>query len=238
MSGRLPSLRRVLASTRRAGRRPVRFALLAAAGLAAACNVLPQTPPPPERHDFGGVERGARTLPPGGTFNGVEAPRWLEGSGIQYRFLHREPTRLRRYGHNRWAAPPGELLEQRIKQLGRVDSDADAQRVSYRWHVELDAFEQRFDSQDAAQCILVLRANVVALHPRPRSYERRFSLERRCAPDIDGALATLPELADRGARQVLRWVSETAAGAARDSEAVARCRTEPKRGQVANTEAD
>jgi len=87
----------------------------------------------------------------------VNAPSWLTGSGIQYRLAHADAARRNEYGENRWAAPPGELLERALEH--RLAGEGEGR---CRLHVDLDEFIQIFESMTNSRWQLLARGTLQA----------------------------------------------------------------------------
>lgn len=142
--------------------------------LAAGCGRLGTLPRPVTVHDFG--PPSDLSLGPAVPLRLVEvrAPSWLGSSAMHYRFAGEREQRRLVYTENRWAATPAELLEATLRRamLGALPGGGGC-----TLRVELDEFEQVFESPASSHATLAARAMLLA--PRVDSVvaQRRFGLE-------------------------------------------------------------
>ncbi|HEY1991250.1 MAG TPA: ABC-type transport auxiliary lipoprotein family protein [Gammaproteobacteria bacterium] len=179
--------------------------LLAAVGLS-GCNVLPARAPPPQLHDFG-------TLPaamPGSTglvrVDRVAAPAWSDDGAVHYRLAYADPTALRSYADQRWAAPPSDMLHLRLQALlGGDGSRAAAPQPVRLLSVELLEFEQDFPAARQASVLLVAQASLRDALDGQVLGQRQFLLSAPSTPDVQGAVRDLSKLAQQAAEQMAAW---------------------------------
>lgn len=170
-----------------------------------------------KRHDFG--PRPLSTLPstvPGSVrlaFQQVEAADWLAVTEIHYRLLYSDPTRIRAYAYHQWVAPPSKLMEQRFRQVWLSASEnASPQGTPARIKIELQRFEQVFDSPTLARAVVQVRAQLFRPGRSPHAgTDRIFIIEGDCAPDVQGAIKTLAAMANQAVLAIWRWAIEAAA---------------------------
>lgn len=179
----------------------VAAALLALA--LAACSVVP-VQPPVAVYDFGGraAEAGPAGLPGGLQ---VQAPPWLEGSGIVYRLAYADAARLASYRDSRWAAPPAALLHEALRQrMARAPGPPRATIL----RIEIEEFAQVFDEATRSRAVLRLRAAVQDADGRRVLREQVFMQDVQAAtPDAAGGAHALAEAAARAATRVLDWAA-------------------------------
>jgi len=166
------------------------------------CSVLPRPSPSPRYHDFGPIPASATTLRAPIGLEGVTAPPWLDGDTIWYRFLDRDPTRLRAYAENRWIAPPSRLFAQAVQERLRAIG-----RPRYRLRLRVVRFEQDFTSLTRAT--VMVRIHAVLLDRAGRvSAERFFQMSAPAAPDVGGAVDGLSALGEQTAREISAWAAQ------------------------------
>jgi len=182
--------------------------------LSAACNVMPEPPVSPQYFDFGPVSRlaAAAASPPNLHFGGVTAASWMNKNAIQYRQLYRQPNALREYTAHSWVAPPAELLARRVNYLlfrGQGSQDGDKRHgpvARLYLRLVLDTFEQVYESPASARVRIRILATVVDARDNPVA-RREFSGHREAAPDVQGAVDSLPVLADKLIMELFTWLS-------------------------------
>ncbi len=162
------------------------------------CSLLPPHAAPPRYHDFGPpvTEHVANTTL---YLREVSAPAWLDNGAIHYRLLTTDPTQLRAYATGRWIAAPSRLLAQRLR-----DQLPGSGLPHYGLRVELERFEQDFDTTDHARAVMQIHAvitradgAVVAVH--------EFTFSTPTTPDISGAITGLAALAQQATEAILAW---------------------------------
>lgn len=165
------------------------------------CSVLPRPAPPPRYHDFGPVTTVAATLSNPIALHGVTAPAWLESNAIWYRFLNRDPTRLRAYAENRWIEPPSQLLARAVQERLRADG-----RARYRLRLRVVRFEQDFAGPTRATVLLRVRAVLLSRGDLVLA-QRFFQLSAPTVPDVSGAVHGLAALGERAAKEISAWAA-------------------------------
>jgi cholesterol transport system auxiliary component len=168
--------------------------VVAIALLLAACST---TRPAPAVFDLGppGVSAAPRSNV---QVLDVTAPAWLAGSGLAYRLEYRDPYRREVYRDSRWAAPPADLLEERLRQRS-ASSTRGGPVVQVR--LELEEFSQVFSSPAQSRVLLRVRAwRSDAAAPKV------FEISQP-APSADaaGAVQALSGASDALIDQILRW---------------------------------
>lgn len=144
---------------------------------------------------------------------GVNAPGWLDSSGIIYRLNYQDAARPQAYARSRWAASPAQLLTQRIRSrfaaaaVGVVTGSEGA-RADYALRVELEDFSQSFDAPDQSRVAVRARATLVDLASHALHAQRAFALERPATPDAAGAVGALGEASDALIEELLGWTAQ------------------------------
>ena len=189
------------------------------AGIAlGGCTLAPNTVQP-ALYDFG------IDLPPASTqplrarvaLAEVSANSWLQTQAIVYRLAYRDAAQLHPYSLSRWAAPPAELLTQRLRDaLGQAARNgfsmhSEGLAVDHLLRVHLEAFEQVVDTPAASRAVVRMRARLSSAERKPRA-QRLFQSERPCASvDAAGSVHALKAAADAAIVQMIDWVAvETA----------------------------
>jgi cholesterol transport system auxiliary component len=147
----------------------------------------------------------------------VSANSWLQSPAIVYRLAYRDPAQLLPYSLSRWAAPPAELLTQRLRDaLGHAAENgfsmvAECLSADYLLRVHLEAFEQVVDTPTASRALVRMRARLSSAQRKPRA-QRLFQSERPCSSvDAAGSVHALKAAADAAILQMIDWVvAETA----------------------------
>ena len=178
------------------------IALLALAGMAVGCSLRLDRPPQPALHDLGPPAELHAPVPARWSAVTVNAPEWLKDPRIRYRLRYADPTQVRFYARDRWVAPPPDLLAQRLAGLGDGGG-------RYELGIELQDFEQIFDSPGRARVLLRLRATVGEPGGTRVFGEKALRLIR-AAPRADGigAVEGLSRLVNEAAEQLSRWILE------------------------------
>jgi cholesterol transport system auxiliary component len=129
----------------------------------------------------------------------VEAPKWLEDSGIHYRLMFSSPTQIRTYAMDRWVASPPELFEQLLNNSGK------------QWPksliINLHAFEQQFDAPEKAKALMQFTATTLPDEKSNHSIKREFTLQRPCpTADAKGAVTAFTELTRQASDKIQAWL--------------------------------
>ncbi len=162
------------------------------------CGLLPPHAAPPRYHDFGPPVTG-QPANAGLYLREVTAPAWLDSGEIQYRLLMTDSTQLRAYATARWIAAPSRLLAQRLReQLPGTGSP------HYGLRVELERFEQDFDTPDHARAVMQLHAVITAADGTTLA-AHDFTFSTPTPPDVAGAITGLAALAQQATEAILAW---------------------------------
>lgn len=150
----------------------------------------------------------------------IAAPSWLDSYSIVYRLNYQDPARQLTYANSRWAAPAAVLITQRLRAQLAAASDggvlnvADSARADYALRVELEQFDQVFDSAESSRAVVVARASIVNLARRGLVSQKTFTFDRP-APSAN-AEGGVRALAGAGGELVDAIVAWTAANLAQD----------------------
>jgi cholesterol transport system auxiliary component len=168
------------------------------------CSILPQSQPSAV-HDFGvpnansSSETSTSSKQPSIT---VQAPKWLSDNRIHYRLLYATPTQVRFYALDRWIAPPSELFEQLLNASGK--------QLSKTATIQLDVFEQQFDTSNQAKVVIHFTVTTVAEDNKHRANKRDFHLQLPCpTPDAKGAVTGFTSLTKQAVDKVQAWLVDT-----------------------------
>lgn len=134
----------------------------------------------------------------------VRAPLWFDSLGIDYRLQYIDAARLREYGKARWAAPPAQLIEQRLVQQLAFSSAGQA-RAGCVLRLDISEFSQVFASAELSVGVLQLRAKWLDQSRRPAA-ERDFSIEKQAvSADSRGGVRALTEAVEQLASELHAW---------------------------------
>jgi len=172
-----------------------------------ACQLGPASAPPPVLHDLGAPPEesatGQWTTRPLRLAIQVSAPPWLDDGAVHYR--RAEGTQLAGYRDHRWAAPPSQLLAQRLSTLLGPPPSAS----SLRWlEIDLQNLEQRFLADGSAEARLRARATVSTQRGGTILASRDFAFGVGCkTADVKGGIAAQANAIDALARQIAGWLA-------------------------------
>jgi cholesterol transport system auxiliary component len=172
----------------------------------AACQLVPERPPAPVLHDLGSAPAASLAVTWRPQLQ-VTAPPWLDGGAVHYR-LPGSATQLAAYRGHRWAAPPSQLLAQRLQLLLAPPAPAAPVRSL---EIDLQSFEQRFQSAGGAEAVLAARVTLFERRGGPLLASRDFTLAVPCvSADVDGGVAAMAAGMAALALDIGQWL--TAAG--------------------------
>lgn len=172
--------------------------------LLSACAVGSRQLPPSAVYDFGfaGAAGGA-----GGAWSGValdlRSPPWFDALSIDYRLNYDDPLRPREYADSRWAANPGILIAQRLRQSQGFSAAVAAAPCLLR--IEVQEFSQVFDAPAVSRG--VLQGSMTLVDGKRRAVaERRFFVERGAlTSDARGGVEALVRAVSGFEEQLLAW---------------------------------
>ncbi|MDP1654885.1 MAG: ABC-type transport auxiliary lipoprotein family protein [Hylemonella sp.] len=197
--------------------RSVAVFVLILAGVLSGC-ALPQRGPSPLLYDFGARSPGATPAAPAAAALPalavtVQATPAFDGNAMLYRLAYADGQQLRAYTQARWAMPPAELVQQRLReglsgQFTVLRPGEDAPRVL---QLELEEFSQVFDATDKSSGQLRLRATVRQRLPSgERMMAQRTVVVKRPAPSADaaGGVRALSTATDAAVDELAQWLRQ------------------------------
>ncbi|WP_175690899.1 ABC-type transport auxiliary lipoprotein family protein [Burkholderia anthina] len=138
----------------------------------------------------------------------VAAPEGLDSSKFIYRLAYADAQRMAVYRDSRWAAPPAQLLTQRLRSAlssrGAVLEGSDGVRAPML-KVDLNEFEQVFDGQSQSHGAITARATLVQ---DGKVLGQRTFVARApsSTPDAAGGAQALAAASDELVSQIVAWV--------------------------------
>jgi cholesterol transport system auxiliary component len=147
----------------------------------------------------------------------VSANSWLQTQAIVYRLAYRDAAQLHPYALSRWAAPPAELVTQRLRgALGEAARNgfsmhSEGLTADHLLRVHLEAFEQVVDTPASSRAVVRMRSRLSSPQRKLRA-QRLFQAEQPCtAVDAPGSVHALKAAVDAAIVQMIDWVAvETA----------------------------
>lgn len=192
----------------------------------AACSALPDKPVREIMYDFGpALPPAASAAAPQATplvLPDLEVSASLETSALLYRLGYADANQLRPYAFARWSAPPGQLVQQRLREvLGRsrpvLDSSAAASLARRggatppMLRIELEEFSHLFDSATESRGVLRLRCTLLESSAAGERLvaQRSFTVHRPApAPDAAGGVRALAAATDAAAQEIAAWLQQ------------------------------
>ena len=180
-----------------------------------ACTVGP-TAPAPQRYDLGpplpSVPNASTTGPRQVLALDLQTGPALDGTAMSFRLAYADERQLRAYRDARWAAPVGELLQQRLRAALAADfSLLPAGEVGTRTLVvEVLDMTQSFDRPDHSTGVLRLRATLLQRSSAGATITaQREGQWQADAPSADAAGGARAQqlAADTAAGELSRWIS-------------------------------
>lgn len=131
----------------------------------------------------------------------VKAPSWLDGLGIDYRLAYEDGPRLREYARSRWAAPPAQLVQQRLqRRLGLVASGQVKAACVLR--LEIDELSQVFVTPEKSHALLLGRAHWLDKQRQVLATQDVRIEEASARPDAVGGVQAVSRALDRMAGEL------------------------------------
>jgi cholesterol transport system auxiliary component len=132
----------------------------------------------------------------------VGAPSWLSAKAIQYQLAYADAARRSAYAASSWVAPPPEMLE---RFLGRSLAGEGRTGIC-RLQIELDEFQQVFDTPQASRGVLAVRATLLAQGGAPLARKSFSAVQTAGSPDAHGGIAALGLAASNLSRSLGLWL--------------------------------
>lgn len=189
-----------------------------------ACSSLPTPPKEQLRYDLGlapvAAAPVASKLPPL-TVADVQAGVLAESSNnMLYRLAYANAQELRPYQQARWAQPPAQLVQQRLRLLlaaqrpllGSLDNVvANAQQQpTALLKVEIEDFSQIFDSERNSRGVVQLRATLMGMDAKGSNIllgQRAFTAQvPATSADAAGGAKAIATAADQALAELNSWL--------------------------------
>ncbi len=144
----------------------------------------------------------------------VHLPIWFDEAPMRYRLHYHNAAKMQEYVSARWAAPPSQLLQQRLRlQLGLPAAQA-AGEAACLIVLDIDEFSHSFASPTASSGQLLGEARLFDRSRRRLLGGFRFNVAQPApTPDAVGGVQALSAATDRLALQLREWLSGPGAGA-------------------------
>lgn len=184
--------------------------LLATALALSACSLAPKAPAR-TLYDLGLAPAAASGGGPlAWRVADVTAPPWLQTEGIAYRLAFQQAQRQEHYRDSIWAAPPSDLLTQRLREQLSTPPGCGG-RPAALLAVNLDEFEQVFTSPTSSQVVLRLHATLWPASVGGAAQQRHWRIERAAATaDAPGAVRALAQAVDELVPKLADWLAASA----------------------------
>lgn len=188
--------------------------------LMAGCTV-PQRGPNPVLYDFGERAPG----PAAGAFSSsatrpalaltVHAAPALNSSALLYRLAYDDPRQLRSYALARWAVPPADLVQQRLREtLSRQRTVLKpGQGAPQVLTLELEEFSQVYEKPGQSAGVVRLRATLQqASAVGFKTLAQRSVSAQRPAPTAgaSGGVRALEAATDAAVAELVQWLQSVA----------------------------
>lgn len=174
---------------------------------------LPERAPAPLLYDLGPAPQVA--VPAAGRpalALRVQAAPLLEGPAMLYRLAYVDATQVHAYARARWAVPPAELIQQRVRQtLGaRQMLLAPGEGAARLLRLELETFTQVFETPQRSVGQVRLRATLLQRTPAGERALAQHSVEAQRAAlsaDAPGGVHALAAATDAALEELMRWLA-------------------------------
>lgn len=199
--------------------------------LLAGCSALPDKPVRANLYDFGPgsltAEPTTRQAPlPALAIDDISTSGGaLDNQAVLYRLTYQNAQELRPYTLARWAAPPAQLVRQRLReQLGQRRSIFDARGglalnrsqnavLPLLLRLDLEEFSQVFTAAEASVGLIRLRATLIEqAFSGEKLIAQRSILVQRPAPSADaqGGVQALRQATDAAIEEIDLWLQQSA----------------------------
>jgi cholesterol transport system auxiliary component len=189
--------------------------VLVTSGLLLSGCAAPERGAAPVLYDF-----GDRPLPSQAAQSGtalpslatsVQATAALDGSAMLYRLAYSDEKQLRAYALARWAMPPAELVQQRLREVLSQQRAVLKPGEGAQWllQVELDEFSQVFESPGQSNGLVRLRATVLKASPAGDRVLAQRSLRVQRPASSGGAaggVRALSAATDAAVDELAQWL--------------------------------
>ncbi len=147
----------------------------------------------------------------------VRSPASLDSDDIRYRMSYADPHRTAAYANSHWTMRPAQLLTERVRGAlaarGAVLSGGDSVNAPLLT-IDLDTFEQVFDSESQSHALLRARATLTrdGVLVAQQTFEARAPASTANAA---GGVQALAAASDQFVAQLVAWLGMQASAAAR-----------------------
>ena len=185
------------------------FVSLLAASLLVACSGGLRSLQPTDSYDFG---QPPTRLTDGSRWSGValeiRMPYWFDALTIEYRLLYDNPLMLRSYAASRWAAAPGQLLAQRLRQQLGLSGARGRNVEACLLRIELQELSQLFATPQQSSALLQGQATLLDTRQRIIA-EQVLQVERPAATaDARGGVTAMAAASVELGRELLAWLND------------------------------
>jgi cholesterol transport system auxiliary component len=184
------------------------FASLLAASLLVACGGLRSTQPT-DSYDFGPPP--AR-LADGSRWSGIaleiRMPYWFDALTIEYRLLYDNPLKLRSYAASRWAAAPGQLLAQRLRQQLGLSGARDRNAETCLLRIELQELSQLFATPQQSSALLQGQATLLDTRRRTIAGKALAIEQPAASADARGGVNAMAAASAELGKELLAWLND------------------------------
>lgn len=176
--------------------------------LLSACGSLPKPGAAPALYDFG-IPPAVTATPIPIRLVRVEAIPGLEGFDMRYRLAYQNPAQVFAYTESRWAAPPADLVAQRLRQQGFSPA-----ALPCGLRVTLETFDQVFDRLTTSRALVSLRADLINGAGRNTlSHSTQIVSEHpTSSADARGGVTALATATDEAIEKLVVWVNQQECG--------------------------
>ena len=206
------------------------FCTLFGVFLLAGCSALPDKPVRANLYDFGpgdltGKPTTQQTALPALAIDDISTSGGaLDNQAVLYRLSYQNAQELRPYTLARWAAPPAQLVRQRLReQLGQRRSVFDARGglalnrsqnavLPLLLRLDLEEFSQVFTEPEASVGLIRLRATLIeqATSGEKLIAQRRIVVQRPApSADAQGGIKALTQATDAAIEEIDLWLQQT-----------------------------
>lgn len=150
----------------------------------------------------------------------IEAPPWLQGTGLYYRLAYRHDDRIAAYAQSDWVAPPAQMLGERVRHAlaGNtpwrvVTGPGSPAAANASLHLRMDDFSQVFTGPQQSHGVLDATATLVDASDGHAIAQKHFHV-RAPAPSADapGGVKALNRVSRDFSAQLRQWLQTAMAG--------------------------
>jgi cholesterol transport system auxiliary component len=135
-------------------------------------------------------------------------PYWFDALTIEYRLLYDNPLMLRSYAASRWAAAPGQLLAQRLRQQLGLSGARGRNVEACLLRIELQELSQLFATPQQSSALLQGQATLLDTRQRIIA-EQVLQVERPAATaDARGGVTAMAAASVELGRELLAWLND------------------------------